>query len=621
MQKFIPFDSYSETYKYPFGSVGTGTDIHFSVNFPRDMGVSSVRLIIYNEFDGNNLYYDLYWRSTDNITEWWECNFKPLQPGLYFYYFEYTVSWGTGKIFLDSAGKGCFSGSDRRWQLTVYDNSFKTPDWLKGGVIYQIFPDRFCFSGSEKKNIPSGRVLRHDTENLPEYRPDKNGKILNNDFFCGDLKGIEEKLGYIKSLGVTCIYLNPVFEAHSNHRYDTSDYLNIDPVLGTEQDFISLCQKAKQMGMYVIFDGVFSHTGDDSIYFNKYKRYGNGGAYNDENSKYRSWYSFGKTRDEYASWWGIDILPEVNENDPSFTEFITGENGVIDKWLKNGAMGIRLDVADELPDEFLDCVRKAVKRNGSENFILGEVWEDATNKFSWGVRRRYLLGNQLDSVMNYPFREAIISFVKTKDAEIFMNKIMSIVDNYPPEALNTAMNHLGTHDTERILTALSDVDLQGLDRERQASVVLDPYQRKIAEQRVKAAAVLQYTLPGVPSLYYADEAAAEGAKDPFNRCFYPWGKENTDMIDYFRFLGNLRKNSSVFKNGKFIPLSAVMQCVAFIREKGSEKIAVISNMNDHEINYYINYKYSEAFPVFNCTGDKHGITVPPVTTAVVKLYD
>ena len=619
MQKWIPFDSRNERYKKPFGAAAEGEPIHFSVNMPRSIGCTGVTLVLHEDGSDRAFYYSLFWRETDSVTEWWECDAALPAAGLYWYYFEYSVSWGNGRIYLDRDGKGCFSGSQDEWQLTIYQKDFTVPDWLKGGVIYQIFPDRFYTSEKKKTGIPHDRILRRDREGIPVWQPDEKGVIRNNDYFCGDLKGIEEKLPYIKSLGVTCIYLNPIFEAHSNHRYDTADYEKIDPLLGTREDFCSLCKKAEKMGISVIFDGVFSHTGADSVYFNKYRRYGSGGAYNDPDSPYRCWYSFGKTRDEYASWWGIDTLPEVNENEPSFTEFITGEGGVIDTWLNAGARGVRLDVADELPDAFLDKIRERVKKNGRDAYLLGEVWEDATNKISWGSRRRYLLGRQLDSVMNYPFREAILDFIRFGDAENFMNRILEIVENYPPPALHTAMNHLGTHDTERILTALSGKLLPEMDRSQQAQLSLTEQERQEALVRVRAAAVLQYTLPGVPSLYYGDEAAMQGAKDPFNRGAYPWGRADKEMVEFFRGLGALRREHPVFREGAFRPLSAAMQCAAFVRECETERIAVIANRNDHEITYYFHDSEKPCRPLLFCQTGENCAVIPPFSTAVVLL--
>ena len=619
MQTCIPFDPYNKDYKFPFGSVAAGTQVYFAVCLPRPMGCTGVSLLVREAFSGREAAISLNWRETDGVVEWWNAFFTPPTEGLYYYAFEYDVSWGRGAIGPDETGIGAFSANGGRWQLTVYEPDYKTPDWLKGGLIYQIFPDRFYASGQKKDQVPKDRILRTDRENPPIWQPDADGVIRNNDFFGGDLKGIEEKLPYLESLGVTCIYLNPIFEAYSNHRYDTADYMRIDPLLGTEEDFRSLCREAEKRGIAVLFDGVFSHTGADSVYFNKYKRYGAGGAYNDPQSPYRCWYQFGQTRDEYASWWGFDTLPEVNENEPSYTAFITGEGGVIDHWLNAGAKGLRLDVADELPDAFLDKIRQIVKKDGRDAYLLGEVWEDATNKFSWGTLRRYLLGKQLDAVMNYPFRNAVIQFVKYCNAELFMRSILRIVEHYPPQSLGTAMNHLGTHDTERILTAVSDLDLSNSDRAHQAALHLSDPQRAVALRRVRAAAAIQYTLPGVPSLYYGDEAGMEGGKDPFNRGCYPWGREDSELLGYYRQLGQIRKAHTVFRTGAFRPLSAAMQCAAYLREDEAETIAVIANMNPHDITYYINIPHDKEDVLLGGVRANGGIAIAPTTTAIVRI--
>ena len=619
MQNPIPFDPYQQNYKFPFGSVRAGTAVRFAVCLPRAMGCSSVTLLINEAFSGRENAVALSWRETDQITEWWECVFTPREEGVYRYSFEYRVSWGTGTIAPDENDAGSFSAAGSNWQLTVYSPDFHTPDWLKGGLIYQIFPDRFAFSDQPKEKVPSDRILRKDRDALPYWKPDEKGIIRNNDYFGGDLRGIEEKLPYLKSLGVTCLYLNPIFEAHSNHRYDTANYFQIDPLLGNEADFRSLCREAKRLGISVLFDGVFSHTGADSVYFNKYRRYGNSGAYNDPNSPYRPWYHFGKDKDDYHGWWGIDTLPEVNENEPSYTAFITGENGVIDHWLQAGARGVRLDVADELPDAFIDRIREIVKKDGRDAFLLGEVWEDATNKVSWGSLRRYLLGKQLDSVMNYPFRTAILDFVKFADAECFMRRVLRLIDHYPPEAMNTAMNLLGTHDTARLLTVLSDLDLSNQDRDYQASLFLTDEQKKLASRRCRAAAVLQYTLPGVPSLYYGDEAGMQGGRDPFNRGCFPWEKEDKRMLEHYRALGALRQAHTVLRDGAFRPLSATLRCAAFLRENQEETLAVLANMNPHDITYYITIPHEKEEVLLGGSRADGGIAIPPLTTAVVRI--
>lgn len=616
----IPFDPSKPWHKSVSGAIKAGTELWLRVCLPRDFGVTSCKLILTK--DGSpECITDMTWDNTDGIEEWWQTAIKIDEAGLFFYSFRYENSWGKTDI---GPGKETHLGeicSTDKWQLTVYSPDFRTPDWIKGGIIYQIFPDRFRFSGERKENIPSDRILREDWGGLPEYRPDKDGIIRNNDYFMGDFKGIAEKLPYISSLGVNCIYLNPICEAHSNHRYDTADYMKPDPLLGSAEDFSSLCEKAKEYGIKIIIDGVFSHTGADSIYFNKYGRYGTEGAYNDAASPYYEWYKFSKNGRKYESWWGIDTLPETKEENESFSEFITGENGVIDYWLGLGAEGIRLDVADELPDCFLYKVRKAVKRNGQDKYLLGEVWEDASDKISHGGRRRFLLGNQLDSVMNYPFRKSIIDFLRSSNAERFMHSVFTICEHYPPEALHCAMNHLGTHDTERILTLLSGVNCEGKSREMQANVKTSAEDLIRGIRLLKLATVMSFTLPGVPSIYYGDEAGLTGCKDPFNRKCYPWGSENSDILDFTKEIANIRRKYDVLKDGGFYPISATLGCVAYLRyEEGTKRIFTVINKNPETITYYLNPDMADMHCISGGARFGGGVIVPGNGYAILADY-
>ena len=614
---YRPYDPTVSYFKSVPGAVSAGQTLRFTVILPRSFGVSYCRLVI-DQDDRETRVIPMLWGSTDGNEENWFADFTPSEPALLFYHFEYENAWGRTPVRHEKDSlTGVFRG-ELDWQLTVYDPAFRTPDSFKGGIIYQIFPDRFYCSGQPKSGVPADRVLRSDRDGIPAWKPDRNGKILNNDYFGGDFRGITEKLDYIASLGVSCIYFNPICEAHSNHRYDTADYMRPDPLLGTEEDFRELCRECHRRDIKLILDGVFSHTGADSVYFNKTGRYGSGGAYNDENSPYRKWYSFGKNRDDYASWWNIDILPEVNENDPSFTEFITGENGVIDRWMNLGADGFRLDVADELPDEFLDRVRLAVKRHGEDKYLLGEVWEDATNKISHGGRRRFLLGRQLDGVMNYPFRDAITEFMLSANAERFMDKIYSITDNYPPQAMNVCMNHLGTHDTERILTVLCGADCEGMSREKQSKLTFSPEVSAHAVKLYKAALCVNYTLPGIPAVYYGDEAGMTGGKDPFNRGCFPWGRENGEILCFMRELGSLRRSCEVLKEGGFYPISAACGCAAFLRyAPGLPRVFTAVNMNKHEIDYHLHDDMLDMQPVLGGEKVPGGVIIPPETCAIL----
>lgn len=573
--QYYPFDSRNKLYKSVYGAVASGQSLKLRLLLHRDACVNEAFLRITN--DETNELNEIKLEASDWLEDYrfYDTDII-LDEGLYWYDFRYTSAHGEFFVTKQEHSLGTVSAEGKKWQLTVYDKDFVTPDWLKGGLIYQIFPDRF-YKANTKTNIQdfNDRYIQSDWSALPEHAQHDNLKYLGNDYFGGNLKGIEQKLNYLESLGVTAIYLNPIFEAHSNHRYNTADYLKIDALLGIDKDLSSLCKSAAKRGISVILDGVFSHTGDDSVYFNKYGRYSTLGAFQSKDSPYYSWYKFEDFPNKYQSWWGITTLPETIETDKNFNDFITGENGVIKHWMKQGVKGWRLDVADELPDEILDNIRTAIKTQDKNGFLLGEVWEDATNKISHGGRRRFLRGKQLDSVMNYPFAEAIIAFLKGGNSRELIDTVLDITENYPPQTVSLLMNHIGTHDTARILTRLSDAYANNSDRNWQAQQVLSQQDYNKAVKFLKMAAVLQYTLPGVPSLYYGDEAGMQGYGDPFCRKTYPWGNEDADLIEFYKALGKLRKENSCFKDGEFAPIYANMGHIVYMR-KNSENAVIIA---------------------------------------------
>lgn len=575
------FDSRQEQYRSPSGAVEEGTSVFFRICLPRALQCTGAVLTVRADDAPHEQTQAMFWAGMEGEDhEWWDCHDTPAASGLYWYRF--TLDTRQGRRFLNRRPDGCAAvetAPGECWQLTCYDKGLATPDWLAGGVMYQIFPDRFAQSQAPqtKPNIPTDRILREDWGGQPVWRPDEQGKVRNNDYFGGDLKGIEERLDHLAALGVTCLYINPIFEAHSNHRYDTADYAKIDPLLGTLADFQSLCRAAAQLGMRVLLDGVFSHTGADSVYFNREGRYPPVGAYNDSQSPYSSWYHFQQWPGQYTGWWGFETLPEVNELDPGFFSYICGEGGIARRWLTAGASGWRLDVADELPDEFLDGLRRAVKAEKPDALLLGEVWEDASNKISYGHRRRYLLGAQLDSVMNYPFRDAILAFLRGGEAAAFYNRVGDIVENYPLQVLRLLMNPLGTHDTERALTVLAGEPANGRGRDWQAEQALTPEQRARGLRRMRLAAVLQYCLPGVPCIYYGDEAGMEGYRDPFNRGCYPWDAPESALFGWFRKLGQLRRVAVPLREGRFIPVPAGPSVVCFERVSGPDRLLCAVN--------------------------------------------
>ena len=619
--KFYPFDSRNQIHKSKLGALAEGETLRLSLLLPENLKVSRAYLMVRNDQTGNLDKIPMKRADQKGDCFYWECSIS-LNEGIYWYAFKFnsveTEYWVTK--FDHSLGE--ISNDGAWWQLTVYNKSYSTPSWLDGGIIYQIFPDRFYNSGKAKKNVPNDRYIVKDWEQTPDFTPQKESdgvKFLGNDYYGGDLAGIQKKLPYLKKLGVNCIYLNPIFEAHSNHRYNTANYMKIDPLLGTDKDLKNLVEAAKKLDIHIILDGVFSHTGDDSIYFNKYNRYDDLGAYQSDESPYRSWYDFGETKDDYESWWGISTLPETQENDPHFTEYITGEKGVIRHWLSLGVKGFRLDVADELPDQFLDRIRVAVKADSSENFLLGEVWEDATNKISYNARRRFLRGKQLDSVMNYPFADAIISYLKGGNSRDLIDAVLEILENYPPQAVKLLMNHIGTHDTQRILTVLGSDGEFVNDRKWQSEQHLTPEQYEKGIKLLKVAAVLQYTLPGVPSLYYGDEAGMEGYGDPFCRAAYPWGNENKDLLAFYQKLGQFRRSYNAFKSGEFIPFYANFGEIAYMRKSKNHTVLIAATRWHEKTTINVPKEFDNAKVIFGNRSKDGVLTLEPFGFTILAI--
>ena len=606
------FNSRKIEYKDKIRAIATDEKVKLRIIVPRSMKCCGATLCVAKENE-SPAYYSMFWAGMcGDDNEYWELHFFATTPGLYWYHFELDTPWGRSFVRNVGRGVGDFAPDASDFQQTVYDKNFKTPDWLKGGIIYQIFPDRFYSSGTEKHGVRPSRVMRRWGDE-PFWREEQMNGIWNNDYFGGDLKGVEEKLLYLANLGVTCIYLNPIFEANSNHRYDTADYEKIDPLLGTEDDLKSLCKTAReQYGISIILDGVFSHTGCDSKYFNIYSNYDDVGAYNSKESPYYPWYKFINWPDEYHSWWGIKLLPEVIEETPQYREYICGKNGILRKWLKCGISGWRLDVADELPDVFLDDLRRAVKDENSDAVIIGEVWEDATTKLAYGERRRYLLGEQLDSVMNYPFADAVLNFVKFANADAFIDSVMSIIEKYPPQVTNVLMNHIGTHDTERAITRLAGENCEGYGRHWQHEHnKLSDYDYYRGVSMMKIASLIQYTLPGVPSLYYGDEIGMQGMKDPFNRACMDWYEPNTELHRWYKRLGEIRRGCKAFERGSFVPVYCSYKTVAYLRSGDNNEVLVAVNLDENAVDINVGNRWDNAYYFFESTVQNGNLHLEP----------
>lgn len=536
----ILFDSKKTIHKDPFGTLIPGQRCTLNIHIPTTVQATAVTCHISADDGHSQETAALTKQETRGAYDIFRGSFTLSSPGLYFYHFQIQDITGSFRLFKQGDDTNMEAGD--LWQVSCIPQDFTTPDWAKGAVIYQVFPDRFFKSGScDLAGKLTPYTLHENWSEEVHWQPTAEGLVLNNDFYGGNFRGITEKMDYIASLGTTILYLNPICKSFSSHRYDTGDYKTPDPMLGTKEEFTALCEAAHQRGIRVVLDGVFSHTGSNSLYFDKEGTFGGNGAYCRKDSPYFSWYTFRNYPNTYESWWDFDTLPTVKKMDPSFVEYIiTGENSVVAHWLRLGADGYRLDVADELPNEFLYLLKQRIRTVKPDALLMGEVWEDASNKMAYGIRKRYFTDGVLDSAMNYPFRTAILNFLRQQDdGSAVKTTVMTIAENYPPQVLACNMNLLGTHDTPRILTALVD-DFEG-PREVAAKRFLSPAQRTTALERLRMASFLQFTLPGAPSIYYGDETGMEGHKDPFNRRTYPWGREDPQLLSHFRQLGQLHR--------------------------------------------------------------------------------
>ncbi|MDL2288899.1 glycoside hydrolase family 13 protein [Oscillospiraceae bacterium OttesenSCG-928-F05] len=624
------FHSRDAAYRSPFGAVSAGTEVRFSVRPPADRFPLRA-FLCYTPDGGATHEMTMEKKGEAEGRVLFSCGLKTTEVGLIWYYFRFENDGGSfyyGNNPAQTGGRGAWSGGTEppAFQLTVYAPELEVPAWFGEGVIYHIFPDRYHRTAvPDAGDYPSrpgylGRTVHKNWADLPSFHPHEvTGEVENRDFFGGNLAGVREKLPYIKSLGVTCIYFSPIFEAYSNHRYDTGDYLKVDPMFGTNEEFEVFCAEAGAMGIRVILDGVFNHTGDDSRYFNRRGTYEETGAYQSTASPYYPWYTFERHPDRYSSWWGIETLPQTNEQEPSYLEFIAGgEDAVIRRWLRAGASGWRLDVADELPDVFIQALFRAARAEKADAVLIGEVWEDASNKISYDKRRRYILGGALDGVMNYPFRQAVLAFLGGGPAERFREAMEQLRENYPWPVLCGSMNLLGTHDTARVLTVLGSTvqDYTG-SKEDRAYRMLPEGRREQARDLLKLGALLQFVMPGAPVVYYGDEAGMEGYEDPLNRRGFPWGREDAELVRFYKRLGAARGAIEALKRGSITYLTAEGPLLVIERRAEGRAVAVVSRHDaarticlDWEGETAAEFLSGALYPVEN---GRLIVTVPPRT--------
>ncbi len=585
--------------------------IKLKIFIPRYLGVCDVELVLYSD-EGEFCRINGEFSGIEQEQDVFNIAFARLMPaGLYFFTLSFSSLYG--KLYAKHAdGKISFVCNPNladKFQLSVSNFKYDAPDWIYGGVIYHIFVDRFA-RGDEIIEKPGAKIVNDWSLGVPEYPEFPGAELKNNTFYGGSLYGVINKLAYIKSLGVNAIYLSPVFDSPSNHKYDTSDYMSVDRMFGGEEALSRLIKEASSLGIGIIIDGVFNHTGADSIYFNKFGKYSSVGAFQSDKSPYIDWYDFKDYPNKYTCWWGIEILPRINPDIKSCRDYFVGEGGVIEKYAKMGISGIRLDVVDELSDDFVSAIKEKISGYGQHCILYGEVWEDGSNKIAYDTRKRYYLGEELDGVMNYPLRRGIISYLRDRETSALKYALTDIINNAPWRIANAQMNVLGTHDTERVLTALGGEDASGFDNAILSKKKMSASERSFAKKLLKMAYAILATVPGIPAIYYGDEAGVEGYSDPFNRLPYPWDNEDEELISFYRKIATIRTENTVYKLGDFNLLHIDSSCLVFSRTQGN--VALITVVNNSEA--YLNVGFeSSAYPLF---GD--GEQVAPYSFEIFK---
>lgn len=558
------------------------------VKIPRLLGAKKISLVIKSE-DLTKVLFEipLNWTSRSGAFDVYSSTLQIKTIGVGLYFSHLKIDSAFDKIYAyrereDLVFSKNEPGESNSLQISVSDFSYKAPTHINGGVIYHVFVDRFY----KAKNTPKreGSVVLEDWNapipELPEY---PGAFLKNNYFYGGNLYGIIEKLDYIKSLGVNVLYLSPIFDSPSNHKYDTANYMKVDEMFGGDEALKLLISKAKEYKISVILDGVFNHTGADSIYFNKFSTYDSIGAYQSKDSKYYSWYDFKNHPDDYTCWWGINILPRINPDKPECREYFVGDGGVIEKYAEMGVSGFRLDVVDELSDEFVSSIKARLNKHNKASILYGEVWEDGSNKISYGKRKKYFLGRELDGVMNYPIREGIISYLRDKQTDKLSYALTEVINNAPERIRNALMNLLGSHDTVRIITALHGESHAGHTAKELSSLKIPKSEYMTAEQKLCAAYTVLATVPGIPSIYYGDEVGLQGYQDPLNRLAFPWGYESSEILSHYKLLGKIRNEHPVYYSGEFKLIHLSPDLLLFSRSTKSKVYLTAVNNASREL--------------------------------------
>ncbi len=642
----LSHDSRDVLYRTPGGAVPAGTPVLLRFRTLHN-DVTAVTLRLYNlNTNGQQLVpmtlaatdVDCYQKDLqERSCDFWQATVSNDSPNNFWYRFivsdgTNTVYYGDNTAALDGGlGKTTDKPVDQGYALMFYDPAFTSPQWARSAFMYQIFPDRFR-NGRDNNNPQTGDrryddpVLRLPWDTLPEgYCRNYSDAATNcpwrfdttppnehptkewprgRDYMGGDLKGVDQQLEYLQALGVTAIYFNPIFDAGSNHSYDTQNYYKIDPYFGTQKDWDNLVKRANRLGIRIILDGVFNHVSSDSPFFDRYGHYTELGACESAASPYRSWFRFRPpTGDEpavcapstpdgndtyYDGWFGFDSIPVLNKSNPAVQAyFLSQPNNVTKYWLDRGAAAWRMDVMGDasFPNGYWEQFRATTKQAKADALIIGELWQKDSTLL------RYLRGDRADTTMNYRLRDATLGLLapggfdskgfgdsgRTIAPSEFAARLESIREDYPDAAYYSLMNLMDSHDTERLLWTLTPGAETRAEKEQNAANVAS------GKQRMRLASLIQFTVPGAPTVYYGDEVGMTGDDDPDDRRTYPWedlgGTTDKAMFQHYQTLAKLRRDNPVLIDGDFRVLLADDKAGAVAYGRKTDKQAVIVALN------------------------------------------
>ena len=608
-----------ETIKVNFETIqfsDDGNQFQITIQIPMKLGwIGNVKFIL----DENN-ETTMNYCGQGNGMAFFETNVYLPTKAIYHYYFSWQANGQT--MYLKKKNQNVFTAPslDEKFKLSV---NFDVPEWAKGKVMYHIFVDRFRRGSDEPMQEMPRRKIHHSWDEEMIIGPDENG-IWNNDFYGGDLKGIEKSLEYLKSLGVDILYLSPIVQSQSNHRYDAADYELVDPYAGNNEDLKSLCEKAHELDMKVILDAVFNHTGNDSKYFNEYGTYPELGAYQSLDSKYSPFYRKHDNNGhiEYEYWWGMKNLPECDGNAQEWIDYITGENGIIDKWFDLGIDGLRLDVADELTDNFISLIRKAVKRNKKDGLIIGEVWKNPMR-----MNREYISSaKEMDSVMNYLLVDALLRYYKYADVNKLSSIIREILTEYPDDTIKTLMNFTSTHDITRAINLFSCNEFQEYgewgwnlnnnDNNWCKNYTLTREQYEYGKQVYEAYVFVLNFLPGILSIFYGDEVGLQGMGNLANRKPFPKTNQDEELLEFFRQMGEIRKQEEFLRNADLEVKDINDKYIIYERTNEESSMLVAASRINEDSEFHIPEKYAHPSKVYTLKKSSPGHLSPYGAVAI-----